>query len=148
MPPLLPHIGLVLLRAEWFDTVVALPELRYAMEQDAAAIVAALTPQFTLHGPWVVSTAESFDRTTAAIRAADLDLLVLCFQVWAEDRALPALLRAAGDMPLAIWCYTPWDRPPRPAPFVEVLRGSGPVGTLEGLGVIHNMGRRYSFTRS
>jgi hypothetical protein len=37
MPPPPPHIGLVLLRAEWFDTVVALPELRYAMEQDAAA---------------------------------------------------------------------------------------------------------------
>ena len=97
-------------------------------------------------GPWVVNSAESLAQAEQALRTTELDLVILAFQVWAEDFYLFPLLRALDDRPLAVWCYLPWTRPPRPASFVEVLRGSGPVGTLEGLGVIRNLGVDFTFT--
>lgn len=141
-----PKVGLILLQAEWFDSVVALPELTEALAGDIVAIAAALGEFSEVAGPWVVNSMQSLGQVENALRMADVDLFVLAFQVWAEDVYLIPLLRAIGDRPLAVWCYVPWKRPPRPASFVEVLRGSGPVGTLEGMGVIRNLDREFFFT--
>jgi len=146
MPQPKPKVGLILLRAEWFDSVVALPKLVEAVNADAEALVAALTEPFDLCGPLTVNSAEALAQAEQTLRTTELDLVVLAFQVWAEDFYLIPLLRAVGNQPLAVWCYQPWERPPRPASFIEVLRGSGPVGTLEGLGVIHNLGLDFTFT--
>lgn len=141
-----PRVGLVLLRAEWFDAVVASQELVEAVTRDAQAMAARLVQLFELAGPWVVNSQESLLRVEKVLRAAEVDLFILAFQVWAEDVYLSPLLEAIGHRPLLVWCYVPWERPPRPASFVDMLRGSGPVGTLEGLGVIRNLGVDFAFT--
>ncbi|MFQ5812468.1 MAG: hypothetical protein ACE5I2_04665 [Anaerolineae bacterium] len=141
-----PKVGLILLRAEWFDSVVALPELIETATSDAQAIMTALSEPFQVAGPWVVNSAESLAQVETALKTTRVDLVVMVFQVWAEDFYLIPLLRAVGNRPLAVWCYLPWEHPPRPASFVDVLRGSGPVGTLEGLGVVRNLGVDFTFT--
>ena len=85
-------------------------------------------------------------RAAPEIAAIRVDLFVLVFQVWAEDVYLLSLVQAIRGRPLAIWCYIPWDRPPRPLPFGAVLQASGPVGTLEGLGTLRNLGVNFLFT--
>jgi L-fucose isomerase-like protein len=140
-----PKIGLILLRAEWFDSVVALPELTEGMARDAEALQAALPAELELEATWVVNSGASLSRCAAELRAQALDLAVLAFQVWAEDFYLQPLIEAIGRTPLAVWCYQPSTQPPRPASFVEVLRYSGLVGTLEGLGTLRNLGARFAF---
>jgi len=141
-----PCVGVVLLRAEWFDSVVALPQLSDAVDADVRALADALAGSFELAGLWVVNSAAALERAERALLGSRLDLVVLAFQVWAEDWYLMPLLRAIGDTPLAVWCYMPQPRPPRPASFIEVLRSSGAVGTLEGLGTLRNLGANFSFT--
>jgi L-arabinose isomerase len=123
-----------------------LPGLPAVVASDAQAIVGALSRDLDVAGPWVVNSAASLDAAVAALRADDIDLVVLVFQVWAEDFYLKPLVDALNGRPLMVWCYQPWRQPPRPAAFVDVLRGSGPVGTLEGLGTLRNLGVPFLFT--
>lgn len=140
-----PSVGLILLRAQWFDSVVALPELVEGIQQDAATLVAAFPADLELVYTWVVNSPASLNTCIGELRTLRLDLVVLTFQVWAEDLFLQPLVEALQGQPLAVWCYQPTACPPRPASFVEVLRFSGPVGTLEGLGTLRNLGASFSF---
>lgn len=144
--PKKPSVGLILLRAEWFDRVVALPELSQGMQLDAEQIHQHLGEDLSLEFTWVVSSQGSLEQTVRGISTAHVDLFVLAFQVWAEDTYLLALTRAIAGRPLAVWCYLPWQRPPQPLSFNGVLRGSGPVGTLEGLGTLRNLDVDFLFT--
>ncbi len=146
MPLPKPSVGLILIRAGWFDSVVALPELAEAIAFDEQALVSGLGSFLDVAGTWVVNSWTSLAEAERSLRQADVDLFILVFQVWAEDFYLIPLLETVASRPLAVWCYLPWQRPPRPATFVEVLRGSGPVGTLEGLGVLRNLGAEFAFT--
>ncbi len=141
-----PRLGLILLRAEWFNSVVALPELTQAMDADAAQIRLALQEQSDLVDVWIVSSAHSLVAAEAAIRSADIDLFIIAFQVWAEDFYLLPLVRAIGSRPALLWAYQPWRRLPEYLPFLQVLRGSGPVGSLEGMGTLKNLEFPYLFT--
>jgi hypothetical protein len=141
-----PRVGLILLRAEWFDRVVALPGLAEGMQADAAQIVRELSKDLSVDSTWVVSSSDGLERAIAGIPTAAVDLFILAFQVWAEDFYLGPLVHAVNGRPLAVWCYLPWQEPPRPLPFGGVLRGSGPVGTLEGLGTLRNLGVNFLFT--
>jgi L-fucose isomerase-like protein len=142
-----PKIALILLRAEWFDSVVALPQLSEAVREDEQSILRFLEQHFEVRAVWAVHSAEHLESCVQALKSAEADLFILCFQVWAEDFYLLPILRALAGRPLAVWCYLPWSKPPRPAGFVDVLRGSGPVGTLEGLGTMRNVGARFFFTQ-
>jgi L-fucose isomerase-like protein len=146
-PGVLPRVGLILLRAEWFDSVVALPDLAEALRADAGSIENQLRQLFDVTGIWVVNSPQSLEVAGQALPAAEVDLFVLAFQVWAEDFYLLPLVKAIGDRPLAVWCYLPWRSPPPKLSFVDVLRGSGPVGTFEGIGTLRNLGVRYFFTQ-
>lgn len=141
-----PCVALILLRAEWFDSVVALPELVQAVAHDATEIEEKLGERLDVRHAWVVNSLPSLNSAVAGIRAAQVDLFVLVFQVWSEDFYLRPLLEAVAGRPLAAWCFQPWRRLPEMTSFVQVLRGSGAVGTFESLGTLRNLGARFSFT--
>lgn len=140
-----PKVGLILIRAQWFDEVVALPELTVGIERDTAVLVDSFPKELELIRYWVVNSQESLYKCINALGSVDLDLLLLTFQVWAEDFFLQPLVGALNGRPLAVWCYQPGAHPPQPASFCDVLRYSGPVGTLEGLGTLHNLDVPFSF---
>lgn len=142
-----PSVALLLLRAEWFDSVVALPELVQAVQQDAVDIQLRLSQRLHIAFTWVVNSPASLDAAANALRQAQVDLFILVFQVWSEDFYLRPLLEALAGRPLAAWCYLPWSSLPAYVPFVQVLRGSGPVGALESLGTLRNLGAAFSFTQ-
>lgn len=140
-----PNVGMILLRAQWFDEVVALPELVDGIKQDTAFLLESFPQSLELTRLWVVNSSPSLDECTQELTGMDLDLVILAFQVWAEDFFLQPLSQALHGQPLAVWCYQPGTCPPQPASFIDVLRYSGPVGTLEGLGTLHNLGVPYTF---
>lgn len=142
----LPRVGLILLRAEWFDDVVSLPQLEDAVLTDAQFIQKQLDHKINLLKVWKINSNETLNACIRDINSTEIDLIILAFQVWAEDYYLPPLVHTIGDIPLMLWCYLPWEHPPRPMSFEEVLRGSGPVGTFEGLGTLHNLGASFTFT--
>jgi L-fucose isomerase-like protein len=145
-PPEAPRVAVILLRAEWFDSVVALPELVQAVQVDERLLLERLETALDIAGHWVVNSPGSLQNCVRELRSLDADLFILAFQVWAEDFYLNPLAQAIAGRPLAVWCYLPWQQPPQPATFLDVLRGSGPVGTFEGLGTLRNLGLRFSFT--
>jgi L-fucose isomerase-like protein len=138
-----PKIGVILLRAQWFDEVVDLPQLSSAVKDDADALLRSLTDELVVTGLWVVNSRSSLDQCVDEIKSASFDLALLVFQVWAEDFYLNPLVDVLKGTPLAVWCYQPAAAPPKPASFLDVLRYSGMVGTLEGLGTLHNLGQPY-----
>lgn len=140
-----PTVGLILLRAQWFDDVVALPELTGGLKHDTSVLIESFPCELELARHWVVNSQESLDRCVSDLTSLNLDLVLLTFQVWAEDFFLQPLVRALHGQPLAVWCYQPGTHPPQPASFCDVLRYSGSVGTLEGLGTLHNLGVQFSF---
>ena len=142
-----PTVALILLRAEWFDSIVALPELAEAVQLDAYEIEHQLSERLEIRHTWVVNSLQALHAAVAGIRSAEVDLFVLVFQVWAEDFYLHPLIDAIAGRPLAVWCYQPWRTLPEKVPFVQVLRGSGPVGSFEGLGTLRNLGVRFIFTQ-
>lgn len=141
-----PSIALILLRAEWFDSVVALPELVQAVAQDADQIEARLGERLEVKHTWIVNSQSALQAAVAGIRRAEVDLFVLVFQVWSEDFYLRPLLDAIRGRPLAAWCFQPWRKLPEMVSFVQVLRGSGAVGAFESLGTLRNLGARFAFT--
>jgi L-fucose isomerase-like protein len=141
-----PIIGLILLRANWFESVVSLPGLVIEIQKDTANIRLQLAKNLDINHIWEISSLESLEQSLPGIKDAEVDLFVLSFQVWAEDYYLQPLMRAIGKCPLAVWCFLPLAKPPMPASFIQVLRSSGPVGTFEGLGTMHNLGVDYFFT--
>ncbi len=146
MMELKPSVALILLRAEWFDSVVALPELVEAVGRDASEIERQLGARLEIQHTWVVNSLRALQAAETGIRLAQVDLFILVFQVWSEDIYLRPLLEAIAGRPLAAWSYLPWRRLPESVPFVQVLRGSGPVGALESLGTLRNMDAHFAFT--
>ncbi len=144
--PATPRIALILLRAEWFDSVVALPELVNAVQEDEQALFNSLLHSFEIAAGWVVNSSASLQDCAQEIKSLDVDLFIIAFQVWAEDFYLAPLVESIAGRALAVWCYLPWERPPQPASFIQVLRGSGPVGTFEALGTLRNSGVKFAFT--
>ena len=141
-----PQVALILLRAEWFDSVVALPELVTAVQKDESLIRDFLAESFEVAALWVVNSQDSLHACTNEIKTLQADLFIMAFQVWAEDFYLNPIIDALAGRPLAVWCYLPWEQPPQLASFTQVLRGSGPVGTFEGLGTLRNLGVKFTFT--
>jgi hypothetical protein len=141
-----PRIGLILLRAEWFDSVVALPELVEAVQADASEMLDRLGERFDVAANWVVNSAGSLTACQQAVQAAEVDLFVLAFQVWAEDFYVLPLggPSAAGPWPCGATCPAATAAP---GLVRRLLRGSGPVGTFEGLGTLRNLGVDFFFTQ-
>jgi hypothetical protein len=145
-----PRLGLVLLRVGG----IGCGEIRgvlEGMERGTAEIRAVLERHFQVSGPWVVDSTETLAECAAGLQAADLDLVVVAYQTVAEDRLLLALLdavgmNAGGDLPLVVWCYLPWSRPPRLIENEDVFLCSGAVGTFGALGALRNRSARYFFT--
>jgi len=125
--------------------VAAFPALREAVKEDGEKIHDYLSDIYDLSGEWQVSSQPDLAACCKDLRAVDLDLVILVYQVWAEDYFLNDLLQAVGERPMVVWGYQPWRNPPRPASFMDVLRGCGPVGTFEALGTICNLEKKFLF---
>ena len=140
-----PRVGLILMRANWPDCVEARAVLD-GVEVDTRSILDRLNQHFDILEPWIVNSQDSLHTCQEALRESDLDLVLLAFQTGAEDIYLLSLLQAIGTRPLLLWCYAAWGRLPSAISASEVMRISGPVGTLGALGTLRNLDVPFLFT--
>ena len=128
-----PKIGLLLFTAQWFADIGAtggsfamLPRL---LDEDAAAIVAALSENLDVVCPGVLATRAQVAEAMATFEREGVDGVVVCQITWGEDwLVLEALERApelGRSMPLLVWAYFPERRLPEPMSMVDLLRQAG-----------------------
>lgn len=144
-----PRVGLLLFTAEWFAAIGAtggsFGELPVMLKQDAAQIEQALGQDLEVNNPGILATREQVQEAAKQLRQADVDALVVCQITWGEDWLLLKLVDELPQIPLLLWCYSPYLRLPDPLPMPMMLRGSGPVGALQASGPLKRMGKRFGF---
>lgn len=140
-----PRVGLILMRSG--ETCCEDPgEVRGAIRSDENSIVARLSQNFDITGPWVIDSVDAQQACQSALREANVDMILLAYQTRAEESLLEGLIKAIGNRPFVVWCYLPWRRLPRPTSYSELQRTTGLVGTFAALGALRNMGAAYLFT--
>ena len=127
-----PKVGVLLLTAEWFAQLGAsggsfqgLPQM---LDEDAAAMERALGRELEIVSPGVLATPEQVDRALLVFRERDVDAVIACQITWGEDRLILKTVRELPDVPLLLWCYTPYTRLPEQMTMRDLFRASGPVG--------------------
>ncbi len=84
----------------------------------------------------VVDAFQHFQRET-------VDAVVIVYMTWGEDHTLLEAVQRLGDCPFLLWCYVPFERLPVPLTMPEMLRASGPVGSLQASGPLKRLGKRF-----
>lgn len=145
-----PRLGLVLFRTDWSGWGEP-QDVAEEIADDTGEMAGALARDFELLGPWIVDSAASLGACKQALCETDLDLVVVAYQTWEEDRLLVSLLEAVGERPLVVWCYLPRGasttrRSASPLESPYLLLNSGPVGTFAALGTLNNLGVPFLFT--
>lgn len=144
--------GLLLMSAQWFSDIGAegsgagrLSGLPALLEQDTGRILDALGRHFDVLFPGRVTTAEEALNAARNFAGAGVDAVILVSLMWSEDGPLVRFLQEIGDIPLILWCYTPFQRLPERVGMQEAFRGSGIVGCLQGSVPLRRMGARFRF---
>jgi len=146
-----PRVGLVFLAAEWFwqqniqRGTGRYKDLSRCVEEDAEAIRNRLGQRLEVCRTSILHTEEGAKEEMAKLRSEPVDLLVLCSIIWSEDAPLMQVLEAAGDVPLAVWCYSPAERLPARVSMEELFRRSGTVGTLQHSAVLKRRKKTFGF---
>jgi L-arabinose isomerase len=145
------RVGLLLTAAQWFSDIGAqegsgrLKDLPQMLERDTRSMLDALDRRFEVVFPGRVSTAGEASAAAEAFRREGIDAVVLSSLMWSEDGPLARFLEDIGDMPLLLWCCTPFQKLPKRLSMAEAFRGSGVVGCLQGSVPLRKAGARFSF---
>jgi L-arabinose isomerase len=143
----LPKIGLLPLTSEWFTQVGAtsgsFSSLPLALKTDLAGIQAALEPEVALVSPGVLASPQQVGEAIRLFQKEAVDAVVIVYLTWGEDRTLIEAVQRLGDCPFLLWCYVPFERLDDPLSMPEMLRASGPVGSLQASGPLKRLGRRF-----
>ena len=141
-----PRLGVLAVTSGWFRDVGL-----QSAEGDTSAAVSRTADRLierierfadTVFGGVVYSPAEA-QKAARAIREAEVDGLLLVPLMWCEDAIPRAALALLADLPLMLWTFSPEPRLPDFIPFQRMLRGSGPVASLQLSGMLRREGRAY-----
>ncbi len=146
-----PRVGLLLLAAEWFwQQNIQGDSGRYhavasTVDADAEVLIRGLTPHVEVVTTGLVHTVEQAAAAANCLKAANVDLLLICSLMWSEDQPLLKVLAEVPNIPLLVWCYVPEDFLPGRVSMAELFRRSGPVGTLQNSAPLKRLGKRFGF---
>ncbi len=144
-----PKVGLLLLTAEWFAQIGAsqgaFAGLPQVLDRDAAKMQEALGAELEIVHPGVLATVEQVDRALATFRQHDVDVMIACQITWGEDRLILRAVQELPDIPMLLWCYTPYRRMPEQMTMRDLFRASGPVGALQASGPLKRLGKRFGY---
>jgi L-arabinose isomerase len=145
-----PKVGLLFLAAQWFweQNIQGTQAGRYGqlsevVEAGAEAVAARLRQEVELVEVGIVHTVDQAREAARKLRAADLDLLVICSLIWAEDDPLITVLQEIQPVPLLVWCYVPEAGLPERVTMAELFRRSGPVGAVQQSAPLKRMGKEF-----
>ena len=146
-----PKVGLLLMAAKWFADVGfgkeggSVGDLGMQIREDAEIITSHLAEHLDVVSSGLVFTSEEGMAAISRFRQEKVESVIACFVAWAEDYAWIPVIREIGDIPLLLWCYLPYDRPPSRQTMFDLCRNSGIVGMLQGSGTLRRLGKRFEF---
>jgi L-arabinose isomerase len=141
-----PRLGVLLVTSGWFRDVglqSADGGTSAAVDQVGRALVERLGRACDVTCAGVVYSPAEARRAAEAIRAADVDGLLLVPLMWCEDAIPRAALSLLPDLPLVLWTFSPAARLPGFVPFQRMIQGSGPVCTMQLSGMLRREGRAF-----
>ncbi len=142
-----PKIGFLFLTSEWFTQVGAtqgsFSSLPTALKTDLEGIKAALEPEMALVSSGVIASPQQVAGAIQEFQREAVDAVVIVYLTWGEDWTLIEAVQRLGDCPFLLWCYVPFERLPDPLSMPEMLRASGPVGSLQASGPLKRLGKRF-----
>jgi len=144
-----PRVGILFLSAQWLKDVGAdkgfyskLPSL---VEQDAEKIRKKLIKHLEIIDVGVIATKEKVQESIKKFKDSDVETVIICYLTWGEDWLLLEAVERLSNIPLLIWCYTPFHKLELPFDMNDLFRGCGVVGVLQVSGPLKRMQKNFGF---
>jgi hypothetical protein len=141
-----PRLGVLLVTSGWFRDVGlqgAASDTSQEVARAGAQVVKKLE-EFAdpVYDGVLFSTADA-EKAARRILAADVDGILLAPLMWCEDAIPRAALALLKGFPLVLWTYSPGPSLPEVVPFQVMIRGSGPVCTMQLSGMFKREGTAF-----
>jgi len=141
-----PRLGILLVTSGWFRDVGlqgADSDTTREVARAGAAVVKRVEEFATPVCDGVLFSAPEAERAALRMRSEGVDGVLLVPLMWCEDAIPRAALRLLVDVPLVLWTWSPAPALPEFVPFQLMLRGSGPVCTMQLSGMLRREGRPF-----
>jgi L-arabinose isomerase len=141
-----PRLGVLLVTSGWFRDVGlqgAASDTSQEVARAGAQVVKKLE-EFAdpVYDGVLFSTADA-EKAARRILAANVDGILLAPLMWCEDAIPRAALALLKGLPLMLWTYSPGPSLPEVVPFQVMIRGSGPVCTMQLSGMLKREGTAF-----
>ncbi len=141
-----PRLGVLLVTSGWFRDVGlqgAGSDTTREVAQAGAEIVARIEKFADTVYAGVLFSAADAQKAAEKICAADVDGVLLAPLMWCEDEIPRAALSLLTGLPLVLWTCSPGPSLPPFVPFQLMIRGSGPVCTMQLSGMLKREGTAF-----
>jgi L-arabinose isomerase len=141
-----PRLGVLLVTSGWFRDVGlqgAGSDTTKEVARAGAELVSRLQ-EFadTVYDGVLFSTADA-EKAARKILASGVDGILLAPLMWCEDAIPRAALELLKGLPLILWTWSPGPSLPDVVPFQLMIRGSGPVCTMQLSGMLNREGTAF-----
>jgi L-fucose isomerase-like protein len=141
-----PRLGVLLVTSGWFRDVGlqgAGSDTTLEVARAGAHTVARLQEFADTVYDGVLFSAADARKAAEKMRAAEVDGVLLAPLMWCEDEIPRAALSLLKDLPLVLWTFSPGPSLPDFVPFQLMIRGSGPVSTMQLSGMLRREGTAF-----
>jgi len=140
-------VGLVLVAAKcfWDRRVQSYRKLPELIKKDAENIVGRLSKHMGIVNTGIVTSIREAEIAIEEFKKEKIELLIICPVMWSEDQPLIKLVNEMGEVPLLLWCYSPYRKLPLKISALNLFRGSGSVGLFQASGPLKRLGKDFGF---
>ena len=140
-------VGLVLVAAKcfWDKRVQSYRKLPELIKKDAENIVSRLSKHMGIVNTGIVTSIQEAEIAIEEFKKEKIELLIICPVMWSEDQPLIKLVNEMGEVPLLLWCYSPYGKLPLKISALNLFRGSGSVGLFQASGPLKRLGKDFGF---
>ena len=93
----------------------------------------------------LITTLEESDKLKEKFKKENVDIIVASNIMWSEDQLILNIIREFKDIPLAIWCFAPFDDIKGGITLDEWARSTGPCGTFQSLPQLFRLNKKAKF---
>lgn len=115
------------------------------VEKSIKDMIAIISKKYTVVSNGLITSLEEADKTKKIFIEKNIDLIIATNIMWSEDQLILKIIKELKDLPILIWCYSPFIDIKNGLTMDEFVRATGPCGTYQSLPAIIRMGRKTKF---
>ncbi len=146
---LMPKAGLLLFEAKWFldlgigEEGGSVGDLGSLLKKEIGKIEDSLQGKVDLVNPGIIFDITSARKALDLFLKEKIDLVIVCFLTWAEDKAWIEVLKNIGEIPILYWEYMTGFYTTRQYSPLELYHNCGIVGALQGSGSLKRFRKKF-----